>query len=425
MADKQTTRPLGLIPSWSNDTNLNDPGETWDATATKVEPGAGKRDDGFLPEENPEAQHVNHLLHEQGQWIQFFSDMQIQNWSAPVEPIHTIRQSAHALCYDRGLAQYVIVGENVAGSASVNFTSDGYWFGELGIVLAAYSLTWCAAKIPSDAPVTAGAFFIVGGGVQTITDAVGAVVTQRLTPNAWDDVHVGVWDGGNARFITGGQNTTLPDARLWTSPAAAMTWTLGAGIGAPVNSLTITCIAADGAGLVVAFGDNRTPDAWTSVDGGVNWILRVPAITGTAATDAPRSIAYNAELGVWMLLLKTEVWTSSDGITWSKVVDSLTVDFQYRCLATSGNMWVAADATEFAIYYSTDLGTTWRKYFFDTDDRALGVANDVVTDIIYSKYRREFATVAAQAGGNGQFRRSMSIGTTLLTSEGEVVPTVT
>ena len=428
MADKTTTRPTGLIPSWSNDANLNDPGQPWDATATKVEPGAGKRDDGFLPEENPEAQHVNHLLNEQGTWIQFFSDMQAQNWSVPVEPRHAgAIQSADALCYDRGAEQYAIVGENVAGSAAIGFTADGYWFFEQGIASAGYNLTWCAAKIPSDAPVTTGRFFIVGGGGRIITDTIGAVVNQRNTPGAGDVVDDGVWDGGNASFATGG-NDGAGNAQLWTSPAAAMAWTLGAGIGAPVNSVTVTCMAASddpASPLVVAFGDNQTPDSWTSTDGGVNWTLRVPAIVGTAGTDVPRSIAYSAALGVWMLLLKTEVWTSPDGIVWSLVASGLTVDFQYRCLATSGSMWIAADATDAVIYYSTDLGVTWRKFWMNDDDRALGVADKPVTGIIYSEYRREFALVKAFTGGTGQFRRSMSIGTTLLTSEGESVPTVT
>ena len=49
MADKALLRPIGLEPSWANDVAINDPGESWDATDTKIEPGAGKRDDGWLP----------------------------------------------------------------------------------------------------------------------------------------------------------------------------------------------------------------------------------------------------------------------------------------------------------------------------------------------------------------------------------------
>ena len=79
MADKQNTMPLVPIPAWANDDLINDPGEPWDSTDTKVEPGSGKRDDGFLPEENPPAQHVNKLFHEIGTWLQYFSTIQVQN----------------------------------------------------------------------------------------------------------------------------------------------------------------------------------------------------------------------------------------------------------------------------------------------------------------------------------------------------------
>jgi len=425
MANKRTTRPQGLIPSWANDLNLNDPGEPWDGTPTKVEPGAGKRDDGFLPEENPPAQHVNKLHNEIGQWIQFFSDMQIQNWSLPVksETTGSVRQSAAALCFDRGTERYIVVGEQVAGNAQLNQSHDGSWWFEQSVAGMATNLTWCASKPPADAPATVGAFYIAGGNASgNIVDTIGAVVTVRSVTGVGSVVNTGLWDGGNGRFAAGGDDGAGAPL-LWTSPASAMTWAAGTGIGSPVNSVIVECMAVDDAGTIVAFGDNQTPDLWTSTDGGVSWTLRAPGIVGTGASDEPKSVAYNAELGVWMLLTESSVWTSPDGIAWSKIVDSLTLKFQSRCLATAGSLWVAASATDPLIFYSTDLGATWRKFYVTGSDRGGAFADPVVTGIVFSEHRQEFALVKEIPTDSGDFRRSLSIGTTLLTSEGESVPT--
>lgn len=50
------------LPEWATDANYPAGGATWNGTATKVTPAAGKQAEGFEPIEKPGAQHLNWLF---------------------------------------------------------------------------------------------------------------------------------------------------------------------------------------------------------------------------------------------------------------------------------------------------------------------------------------------------------------------------
>ncbi len=61
------------LPEWATDAVYDSVGETWDATATKVEPSAGKKAEGHEPGERTPAQEQNwwqNLVYEWIKWLE-------------------------------------------------------------------------------------------------------------------------------------------------------------------------------------------------------------------------------------------------------------------------------------------------------------------------------------------------------------------
>jgi hypothetical protein len=61
-------------PDWSTDTNFPAGSDPWSATPTRVEPSSGEKADGFTPGVAPEAQVVNFLVGNHGDWINHHED---------------------------------------------------------------------------------------------------------------------------------------------------------------------------------------------------------------------------------------------------------------------------------------------------------------------------------------------------------------
>lgn len=67
------TRPATATQSWATDTNYTDPGETWDGTATKVDPAAF-RATGWVPGVKLPAQYANYDAALMWEWLNFFEE---------------------------------------------------------------------------------------------------------------------------------------------------------------------------------------------------------------------------------------------------------------------------------------------------------------------------------------------------------------
>jgi hypothetical protein len=366
MADKQNTMPLVPIPAWANDDLINDPGEPWDSTDTKVEPGAGKRDDGFLPEENPPAQHVNKLFHEIGTWLQYFSTIQVQNLQSLGDGL-VVQQVGTALVYDEGIRSWVCGGR----SGGFTYSSDSQTWATPVITGSGFTEQWAATKREADAPAHVGQNCIFGtnsnlamsnllewtaGGGFTVHNLMGG-------PGDWRSTH-GIWDPFNSRWIIGGVGDTLgtPNTVFWyaSTPIGAITTV----VPTSVNSVDVVMIAVGdpaGSGLLVAVGDNAPFDVWTSTDGGTSWSQATPS--GITAGEGARAIVWDPARQLFVLTTDNECYTSTNGTAWSLVGTTTANGFQTRCLATDeGGLYVAGDLTGDIprIRYSVDGGVSWR-----------------------------------------------------------------
>ena len=76
-------RPAVDPPVWATDLNYTSPPKA--GTPTKSDPGAGKRVEGWLPEEQPPPQEFNHDENARGQWLKYLEKQDFMSL-LPIEP---------------------------------------------------------------------------------------------------------------------------------------------------------------------------------------------------------------------------------------------------------------------------------------------------------------------------------------------------
>lgn len=415
MANKQITRPGNrLLPSWANDENINDPGQPWDATPTKVEPGAGKRDDGFLPEENPTAQHLNLQLNELSKWTQYFSNMQVLNWTG-TEPTDGTINTCEALVYDEG-AEGLFVG----GRANVIHFRKGFvpW---ILFPASPVPATWThgASKPPDDVPTHVGIYTVMGAEADDEIIAIEPLgyTAIALPGAAFTRSTYSMWDPDFQQWVIVGSENSGGDPSFWFSshPIAALTqFTLPT-----VNSSNVVMFARastdhpSGAPLYVAIGEQAAPnhDVWTSTDGQV-WTQAVP--TGINAGQTMRAIVWDPARTVFVLTTDDDVYTSTNGTSWSPVATGLPGTFPDRCLATDGGgLLVSLNNTgAFALRYSDDGGITWRVVYLPA---GMSGPPGVGGQIIYSRSPSRFFATFVDPPNQGFAAFSFALGDSLYT----------
>jgi hypothetical protein len=62
------------VPEWATETNYDAPGQTWDGTATKVDPGGTLKAEGWQPTFQPPAQYHNWWMGKVGEWLAWVDD---------------------------------------------------------------------------------------------------------------------------------------------------------------------------------------------------------------------------------------------------------------------------------------------------------------------------------------------------------------
>jgi len=441
MADKQVTRPIGLDPSWANDELINDPGEAWDGDTTKVEPGAGKRDDGYLPEENPDAQELNHVQNETGRWLQYFSNMQAMNWTpgGRVGEVTTAGQinSAGGLCYDEGSGQWIAVGRIISIAGEVSISQDGHtWTAIAGAPLASVNLDYVASKHPDFAPTHLSVNALISSATNaSVIELLGGGLSGFTAPGVGTvNVAMQAWDEGNSQWIVvGGEDqagTPLP--AVWTdgTPMTGLTQRASAA----VNSTRAELLAIDRAGLSVVIGDGAAPnfDVWTSLDA-ITFTQTAPV--GVGVGESARSMIFDEARGVFVLLTERATYTSIDGVNWS-LVGSFSGGGVHavRCFASdNGGMYVAGvDGLGAAIRYSSDGGVNWRIVLVPGDydqTGGAGASTDTVSRVCYSQALRRFAYSVSPPTGTyyGFVGLSLAVGDTTVEANGTTrsIPQVT
>lgn len=414
MANRRLTRPLEPVPSWSNDDLLDDPGEAWHTTDAKAQPGGGKRDDGFLPEEEIPAQHVNQLLHEDKLWIQYMADIQVMNWSDVGTPQEAATpNSAEALCWDAGTASWFCGGR--ANQMESSFDEESW--NDITSGLAVGSLTWAASKHPSAAPAHTGGRVLVGGdNAAAVAEFAGSWTNSTLPGTAPHSV-AGVWDGPNNLWIVVGDENSAPE--IWTDTTTISGFTQQN----PTAVNSTTCVdVASGDDLIVVAGDGTAPniDVWTSADG-ATWTRATP--TGITAGEEIRAVRWDPERALFVMLTDKSCYTSVNGTSWVNLVTYTTGEFQWRCLAISGSIYVAANGTSGpGIRYSTDGGVVWRVLKVSVGDADTTVP---LYNLAYSPERGRFLASWGNDPNSGRVVRSLACGTSLYTVDGTSTPTVT
>ena len=430
MADKQINMPLLPFPSWANDTNMNDPGKPWDATPTKVEPGSGKRDDGFLPEENPDAQHVNQLLNEIGRWVQYLSTIQVMNWfdAGLIGTVASNTGECHV--YDEGLGAWLF------GGRADSFTSsrDGWTFA--ATFNSGQGFTWerCATKRPNDLPTHTG-----GNTLFTSHSIVAAVVVVAFEGGGFVSQtlpHVGTaiadqcdWDRINQRWIVAGREDMggSPTNVFWYdgTPLAGFAKTTPVAAPNGTNEIIDLTHGEDGSGgaLNVAVGAGVAPnfDVWTSTDG-ITWSPATP--TGITAGEDARAIMWCQARQIFVLTTNDSVYTSTNGTAWSQVATySGGPDFQFRALDNDGGgLWVAAsDFSPTGIFYSYDGGVNWR---FVAVPPAENGSTDPIHDVRYSRAQGRFGAmwIDNPPVTQGNFVLSLAVGETPYLKDNTIQP---
>lgn len=418
MADKQLNYPIGLLPSWANDQLIVDPPEAWDGTDTKVEPGAGKRNTGYLPEENPTAQHLNHQLNELGRWVQYLSSIQILNWQStePRDAGAAQINSCECVCYDEGFVLWVVAGrsDEVSGTSDPSHGNEA-WF-ELGPTTDPKTWTWAQSKRPDQLPTHVGLMTVLSHSLPSATCNVaeltsgGGWLIYSVPGVGTTGIRQHEYDEFNQRWVfVGVTNAAVtPQPAIWTQ-TAPIGGALTPRAAAAVNSTLCQAVAVSSAGLAVVLGDGAPFDVWTSPDA-VTFTRATP--TGIVGGESARAIMWDEARQRFIMTTTKSVYTSTNGTAWTLLVTYATGNFAYRCLANDGGgMYVAANdfSDPLAVRYSVDGGSTWR--IKPVPNELQSTKNP--TQIAYSRNNGQFAMTHDDNPNQGRLVFSLAVGEAL------------
>lgn len=220
-------------------------------------------------------------------------------------------------------------------------------------------LTWTP---PTTAPVVVTSFYNVafGNGTFVLTDIGSPEPWYSTDGSNWYVASNFPWSGGQDvtdypvvfcgdRFIVfnGGSSAQSTDGISWTSAVVP-------------EQLDTSVPICYGGGRIVAFAKDNSYDTYISTDKGATWTRHASVLSVTAV-----SMVYAAGKFIMMDNYACAIWSSTDGITWSKVREGSAVLLNgYTSLVSDGASFVMASASPtssasgFFNVYTTD-GETW------------------------------------------------------------------
>lgn len=348
------TRPQ-TNPFWATDDVYTNPPQATDPN--KIAPTAGEQKEGYRPTQKPPAQHLNFSLHNYGEWLDYYKDIDWLsfNFLPPelVVPISSYVELGFVAMGFRSnvrfadslaanIARFVGGTEAAAAGDELVASEDGSRFQLVGAGQKIRSLTNRSIQYST----TATLWIAVGG------DAVASKIltapnafstwTARTDPAAAADRYQWAEDGTiivACRSLGG--FISSPDGITWTERTH------------PSANKDVTCITHDGSGLFVAGGSSIY---LTSADG-LTWVERVP---GTAPGQV-LGIVWNPVFNVFCACSdQGEIQTSTDGITWTdRESFGAGIDVRDMQVDPSGVMYAIIDSFGTHLIRSLDGGLTW------------------------------------------------------------------
>lgn len=382
--------PDYTVPTWAPDANYPAGASAWSATPTKVaHPGAASV--GFTPRAGVPAQCVNQVVSAGyavdaaakvilDQLTSYVGQANPLNWKNPVA--NPLDGDSHVGIYEPVRRRWLIAGEGTTTEdVRASYDNGQTWSG--GSLVSSVGLNppaickHMASDAAGNAVIGSDAAYIfmlsVSDVPQRINVFLGNTENIRVAYAPTADLFVASTYDALSTFLktSADQGATWTD-RSGTLPAQWGDWSTYAGLTRLLfvsnGSTRLVCV---GQGYANGIGPSGvgTCRAMTSDDGGITWTDRGTFAT-TISSPTRQDLAWNETTAEYMYTIGEgsgtptgEVWTSPDGITWTKQATFTSASVTH--VAQNGNQWVGVASyyeydDQAEVVYSNDDGVTWR-----------------------------------------------------------------
>ena len=352
---------------WASDIEWSDPGEAWDVTENKIEPGATEKTQGAIPNQAFAANHLNYMFNGYSSAFEYLVETPIHNWGGATS--FSGVNGAFQSVYAPDGSMIFIVGNGDA----VKFTGD---YGRVltsinppggaNVALKSFAENATRMLVASD----------VGDTYYTKDWATFGSWTTRTFPNAGKGATRLFWMPNTSNFVAlGGDTTTM---QLLTS-SDGITWTsrtVPTALGTGTRSKEIVACSVEDSAIVALHkvGDVQRGYYLYSLDGGATWAYASgPSVVNMGGgsygdwrwTDPVYSpgIGYLAWAYDDINTGKSQLWRAAPGavnaLSWTHVAD---YGARIDSITCNGALWLSTyrSTTGAGVMYSTDFGQSWR-----------------------------------------------------------------
>lgn len=383
MALRPTATPL-----WATDPTFSSGAES--GLSPRLDPGAGIRGQGVLPESRIAARWENHVLGVHGDWLAYQDSLQqhaaLQQWSAVAIPVvgtdvyravvgMRLQRSYGTLNVNDTQRQVLAIGGDLGTSNRVRVahTADGSYPEStpprLDSIPSFTNAQWAIAG-------AAGEIGLVNDGVQFAWTTDSTQTWNASAGYSGPPVVLALhYDGALGYFaITSGITNCFRGTTFANLSASATT----SSIATPGASSFVAGeveLASNGSSLVLAATTAANYSAlYLSTNGGATWVTALPQGTSNAATRHV-NVTWSDYWQRYVCWCDTgEIYTSSTGSTWAQIGSARTPANGFLSgrgtLVSAGTAIVKPTKVSSAygdlggVAYSFDLGATWNYHYF-------------------------------------------------------------